>query len=255
MFKNTINKAFQKEFDQIIWKIEIDTQRQWTAVETRDPDSTIPTFHLLDFSGKEQAVAFTPNEKRWTMDSVQDGKVILKMLGDTQPVQEGIIVLDCSGRDHVLMPVWTSYAYILHEVHNGYLEMRPRGISQGMSTYLSLDSLTIVSTSQVQQKLSAPPFHISFPIPCPKVPVFLPSEDIHDQLWVSPIDDRLIWCYHHLAEGKYTLILGLSDDKALLDRQVIFAHLPKMLPQPYFQVGHQLFFLSYNKREIISYLV
>jgi hypothetical protein len=49
--------------------------------------------------------------------------------------------------------------------------------------------------------------------------------------------------------------LATSNLNQILDQQVILKDMEKMIPQPYFQLGNQVFFMSFNKREIVSYLV
>jgi len=54
---------------------------------------------------------------------------------------------------------------------------------------------------------------------------------------------------------KYTIRLLLSDKKQVLDETLIISDLDLKLVQIYFQIGCQIFLLTHNKQEFVSYLV
>lgn len=254
MNKITINKAFEKYFDQIIWKIEVDSAHRLIAVETRDTESTLPSFHLLDFEGHTLGQPFCPAEKEWTMDSVHNNMLILKHLGDATPVKEGIKIAGLIGGQDKIDEIWTSYEYTLGDVYDGYISLKHRTVSHGRATFLCLDTWQV--SEAINEEYLVPPLnHVSFPISYPSCPPFLASQNVEGQLWLNSIGPNYIWSYHINRGGFYDLMLGVSDQYQLLSERVILSDMSKMVLQPYFQIEHQLFFLSYNKREIVSYLV
>jgi len=68
-------------------------------------------------------------------------------------------------------------------------------------------------------------------------------------------EDKFLWTYHRQEKDKYQLILCIADESNILHTEIMMEDMPKMIPQPYFQIGNQLFLLSYNKQEIVSYLL
>lgn len=188
------------------------------------------------------------------MDSVQNRMLILKRLGERTPVTEGVKVIGLTASQDKLEEIWTSYEYALVDVYNRYIAMRHRTVSHGEVVFLCLDTWQVVR--QVDDACLVPPVnHVSFPISYPSCPPFLDNHHVEGQLWLNSIEANYIWSYHVNRSGVYDLVLSVSDRYQLLSKQVILSGMTKMVPQPYFQVGRQLFFLSYNKREIVSYLV
>lgn len=188
------------------------------------------------------------------MDSVHNSKLILKHLGDATPVKEGIKIAGPIEGQGKIDEIWTSYEYTLGDVYDGYISLKHRTVSHGRATFLCLDTWQV--SGEIDGDCLVPPLnHVSFPISYPSCPPFLDNQNVEGQLWLNNIGPNYIWSYHVNRGGGYDLILGVSDQYQLLAEQVILSGMSKMVPQPYFQVERQLFFLSYNKREIVSYLV
>ena len=93
MNKYTIKKLFEKSFPFPVWKIEVDSIRQNIAVESRDPNSTLPTYTIYSFEGHTLLDNYLINEKEWTIASIQGDYLILKKYGTSSPVQSGIRII------------------------------------------------------------------------------------------------------------------------------------------------------------------
>lgn len=252
MFKNTINKVFQKEFPYNIWKIEVDTFRHYLGIEIRDEQTMIPQYTVLDLDGKIVLENYSPSEKDWMMEGIQKGFVILKKVGENTPIKAGISVVHSnSGQE-----VFTTYEYQLLDVYEDYIKVRNRSVLSGHEQFMRIEDGSVHSQLDSQGILLSPN-DLVFPIVYDRRPTFLAEENITDALWLSKADaERYLWCYHDQHKsGNYLLILTLSDLNQVLHQEVILDNMEKMIPQPYFQVGQQLFFLSQNKQEIVSYLV
>ena len=249
MTKYTIKKVFEKAFPTNIWKIEIDTLQSLIAVETRDQESTVASFLAFDFAGNCLMSPCKADGKEWTLDSVQNGHLVLKRIGEHTPIQEGIQIIRI--RDNEV--VFNSYEFVLLDVYHGFVHARHRSISSGESIVVNLITGTYAPASD--QQFDYAPNKLQYPIPYPKKPKFLQDEGLTGPLWLSKCGENYLWCYHQEHNGQFDLILSTSDLNQLLDKQVILQQMDKMIPQPYFQIGNQIFFMSYNKQEIVSYLV
>lgn len=249
MTKDTINKVFQKAFHSNIWKIEIDSEQSLIATETRDTDTTNPSFYVFDFLGNDRMSPLETNEKEWTLDSIQNGHIVLKCVGEHTPVQEGVQIIRAEDQ-HV---VYFSHQQVLVDTFKNFIVVRHRNIVSGGLLRIDLSS---GKTSPYEKSAAILPHNaVRYPVSYPKTPPFLKEDTITRPLWLAKTNDRFIWCHHHRVANTFNLILTLTDLNHILDQQVILSEMEKMIPQPYFQLGNQIFFMSFNKREIMSFLV
>ncbi|GHE23227.1 hypothetical protein [Sphingobacterium griseoflavum] len=249
MTKYTIYKAFEKKFPSPIWKIVVDGQTKQVGIETRDHETTRPTLYVLDFEGETLLNNKLIHEKEWTLEALQHGHVILKRLGDTAPINAGIQLLDLQGNTRYL-----SYDYMWVDTCIDFVKMRPRSIQNGFEEYLDIKS----ATKAIDHDSARDRYNMDLKMPAPftqTLPPHLAHLDYVDRPWISRVGDKLLISYHRKDGDSYQLNLCISCQSKVLHEQTLLQHMPKMIPQPYFQLGHQIFLMSYNKQEIVSYLV
>ena len=249
MTKYTFSKLFSQDFPFIIWKIVADPLAGRLGIELREPERTLPVFYSLDFQGNIIHQAIEVATKEWTLDAIRKDKLILKKVGDYQPVKEGVLVLDNQGNS-----LFNSEEHILLHTHQNYLELRHRSFQSGFEQYVDLTDFRMSS----QKPSLAMPDEPAIEMPIPyygELPDYLKAVTRADGIWLSRWADKFIWTYHRKEKENYALILCLADESELLYSTVLLEDMPKMIPQPYFQIGNQIFLLSYNKQEIVSYLL
>ncbi|MCL7989108.1 hypothetical protein M8998_14260 [Sphingobacterium sp. lm-10] len=251
MLKNTIKKVFQKDFIENIWKIEVNGYRDEIGVEIRDSQTTLPTYHILRFEDGMDLMRYSPEEKDWTMEGLQKDFLILKKVGEQTPTKEGIQVVNIRTET----PVFTSYEYTLLDVCEDYLHVRHRSFTSGGEQLIALTTGEVFPVSDVVLQ-RYPKNRVSFPLAYDKHrPAFLPDHPVCQDLWISKLSEAYLWCYHTQQNNGYDLHIAVSDLEQVHDQVVVQSAIPKMFPQPYFQVGNHLFFMADNKHEIVSYLV
>lgn len=249
MTKDTINKVFQKAFQSNIWKIEMDTEQHQLAIETRDTDTTIPTFYAIDFKGTALMHPLIMEEKEWTLDGIQNGFIVLKCVGEHTPIQEGVQVRRISDGQNT----YFSREHILVDTFAHCIIVRHRNIASGQLWKIALDT---GQSEPFTESETPPTVHtVNYPIPYKDTPAFFENTPFERPLWLSKVENNYLWCYHQVTENGFDLILTKSDLNQILDQQVILSGMEKMIPQPYFQLGNQIFFMTYNKRKIIAFLV
>ncbi|PRD55954.1 hypothetical protein [Sphingobacterium gobiense] len=248
MTKYTTFKAFEKNFPYQIWKIVADASTRQIAVELRDAKSTCAILYVIDFEGKEILKHKQIDEKEWTLEAIQHHTIVLKRVGDTQPVKEGILFLDMQGAPRHL---WQEYTWI--DTYCDVVKVRHRNFQSGFEEYIDIEALKKTSNpGRAQEYCSV----IKMPVPYTGVlPPYLQNAVIQDLPWISRAADRILWSYHTKENELYYLNLSVADKSDLLWTQCLLSDMPKMIPQPYFQIENQLFLMSYNKRKIVSYLV
>lgn len=249
MTKYTFSKLFSQDFPFIIWKIVADPRAKKLGIELRQPDSTLPLYYSIDFKGNIHHEAIEISPKEWTLDAIRGDKLILKKVGDYQPVKEGVMVLDNRGNT-----VFTSEEHILLHSEQDYLTLRHRSFQAGFEQYVNLADFSMSTQKPAPTISEEPTIELPQFYGGPK-PEYLQTVTMVDGLWFSRWEETLVWTYHRQEKEKYQLILCLAAASNLLHTEILMDEMPKMIPQPYFQIGNQIFLLSYNKQEIVSYLL
>ena len=250
MNKYTIIKAFERQFPSKIWKIAIDARGRFIALETRDTDSTAPSIHILDFEGNTQHAPLQIKEKEWTLESIQHNNIILKRVGTQTPIGAGIQIIDFYGQQRYL-----SEQHIWVDTYLDFIKIRHRNFQSGMEEFIRIidaskakgmkpDELSYCQSIQFPLRYSG------------QLPPFLKEIHLIDSPLLNEIsDNRYLWSYHTQEQGFYQLHICISDRFKILERAAILLNMEKMIPQHYFKINNQIFLMSYNKQEIVSYLV
>lgn len=249
MSEYKIHNAFQQEFPSQIWKIVVDGIKQEIAVELRDEETTNPSFFIMDFKGNIVLDSKLIEEKEWTLEALQHQTLILKRVGDTTPIKEGIWLLDKRGDTR-----YVSHEYIWIDTEVDYIKVRHRNIQSGFEEYIDIKE----GKKKLSPGVSIAPSCSAVKMPIPytgALPPYLQDRAPVDIPWVSRANEKLIWTYHSKQKTLYNLNLCIADESNVLYECSPLLNMPKMIPQPYFQIGNQIFLMSYNKREIVSYLV
>lgn len=250
MIKYTINKSFEKVFDDPIWKLEVDSTYNCIAVETRNQETTLPSFSVITFDGDNVLYDFQVESKEWTLEAIQGDYLILKKYGSSSPVQAGIRVIHIPSKECIC----DFMEYVLKEVYQGYIYAIHRSIPAGLNFYINIQTGDI--TNHLSD-ITYPSNEINLPISYQgSLPKFMNEIDYVDQIWLQPlIQDHFLWSYHTGTHSNFNLNLTLSSKNKLFDSKVILKGITKLIPQPYFSVKEHIFFLSSNKKEITTYLV
>ncbi|MBD1426647.1 hypothetical protein [Sphingobacterium arenae] len=248
MTKYTTFKTFEKDFPYQIWKIVADAATQQIAIELRDTESTCAILYIFDFEGNEVLKHKQIDEKEWTLEAIQHHTLILKRVGDTQPVKEGILFIDSGGTPRCL---WQEYTWI--DTYRDTIKVRHRNFQSGFEEYIDIKTLKKTpDTGIIKEYCGA----IKMPVPYSGVlPTYLQHIAIEDRPWISRAENNILWSYHIKENERYNLNLSISNNSKLLMTVCLLSDMPKMIPQPYFQIENQIFLMSYNKRRIVSYLV
>ncbi len=252
MDKYTLKTAFRKSFLGLVWRIEADTDAGLLAIETRDQDTGKPLFSAIDYQTGRSPVYEKPyGDRNWTLAATTDRKLILRAMGQDGPNAAGIACIDAITGNLL----WEQFAYAFVGLAHGRLVVRHRNFAGGYEQHLDpVDgNLTQKKTSPI--KPSAPE------IVLPQryvgdMPPFLKSYSVHGEVFHYPIGERVAWAFHETPpEEGFAVRLVVSEGTQAVAEKVVLSGLTKMIPELFFAIANQLFFLGDNKREIASYLV
>lgn len=251
MTNQTISKAFNILFTHPIWRIEIDAENRLIAVETRNPADTLPYFNVITFEGNYILQDFKAISKEWVLAGIQSQKLILKKISSNSPIDAGIQVIDCYQPQQ--QETWFNYLFL--EMTSGGLLLRPKMVEQGMQFFLNLKTMSIENKKEDSLK----PFdgQIVYPVIYNgQIPEFLTDFVIDNEIWISALDDYFIWAFYEKNnDNHYQIRIVRSTKDRLMESIVAIAHLPLKFFNIYFLVHKQIFLLTDNKREFVSYLV
>lgn len=250
MTKYTINKVFDKTFQNPIWKIEVDTVNHNLAIESRNPIDTRPTFHVLDFDGNIVLNEFIVEEKEWTLEAIQNDFLILKKLGSSTPIQAGIQIVHIPTKSIVANFV----EYELKEVRKDSIVAVHRAIPSGLLFYIEMKSGKV--SNKLENEISFFESNIEYPKPYQgNLPAFMKNITYHGQLWLQSCEDYFIWSFQQKNTNYYEQHLILSSRNQIFKHIIIDNNLSKLILQPYLKVKGYIFFLSDTKQKIVTYLV
>lgn len=251
MANQTISKAFNFIFTYPIWRIEIDAENKLIAVETRNPDDTLPYFNVVTFEGTYVLQDFKAIAKEWVLAGIQYKKLILKKIANNSPIDAGIQVIDCYNPQ--LQETWFNYIFI-GMVDQGVL-IRPKLIAEGFQLFLNLQSMSIESKNEIPFKPYAS--ELVYPIIYNgQIPLFLKDFPIDGEIWINTVNDYFIWAFYEKdRNNRYQIRLVQSTREKLTESIIAVSELELKLFNIYFLIHEQIFLLTDNKREFVSYLV
>jgi hypothetical protein len=251
MTDQTVSKAFNVLFTYPIWRIEIDAENRLIAVETRNPADTLPYFNVISFEGVDVLRDFKAISKEWVLGGIQCQKLILKKISDNSPIDAGVQVIDCYQPQQ--QETWFNYLFL--EMTSGGLLLRPKMVEQGMQLFLDLKTMSIEGKKEGSLK----PFDSQIVYPViynGQTPHFLTDFAIDDEIWINVLDDYFIWAFYEKNnDNHYQIRIVRSTKDRLIESVVAVTQLPLKFFNIYFLVNKQIFLLTDNKREFVSYLV
>lgn len=251
MANQTIEKVFNILFTYPIWRVEVDTENRLIAVETRNPADTLPHFHVITHDGDYVLRDFQAIAKEWVLAGIQCGKMILKKISSTSPIDAGVQVVDCY--DSSEQQTW--FNYILVELIEGGLLVRPKMIEQGVQLFLDLKTLSLADKKEQLVK----PFdnQVVYPIIYHgQLPHFLTDYTPDGDVWINALNDYFIWAFYEKnKDNRYQIRIAKSTRETLVDAVIAVGPLAAKFFNIHFLVNKQIFLLTDNKREFVSYLV
>ena len=251
MDKYTLKTAFKKSFLGMVWRIEADTAENLLAVETRDKDTGQPAFSAFDYRTATSFVHEKPyGDRNWALAGVTGRKLIARAFGQNSPEGAGIACIDADSGELL----WEQFNYVLLRVSNQQLTVRHRTFAGGYEQYLDPTTGNLTQFNKIADKPNGA--DIVLPQRYERgVPELLAGYAIHGDLFYGQIGSRQVWAFHEVTREAYQVRLVITSDLTLLADRVILPELTRMTPELFFVIGQQLFIISDNKREIVSYLV
>ncbi len=236
----------------MVWRIEADTARNLLAVETRNTETGKPLFSAFDSRTGVSFIHEKPyGDRNWALAGTADRKLVIRSYGQNSPEGAGIACIDANN-GHVL---WEQFHYVLVGMAGTRLAVRHRNLAGGYEQHLDLATGDLVKTGTTAGHPEEAP-QVVIPLRYAYgIPDSLANYPAHGDIFYCEIGSRQVWAFHEAIQDMYRVRIVISSGLTIVADRVVLPDLVKMLPELFFVIGNQLFIVSDNKQEIVSYLV
>ncbi len=252
MDKYTLKTIFAKSFSGVIWRIEADTAAKTLAIESRSPEGGLPAFSVIRYTdGYSWVHERAYGDRQWTMAGIAEGCLLLRAMGQREPNAPGIACLSCTSGE----TRWENFSHTFMAMQAGSIYARPRNIASGYDAYLDILTGQAMDSPHTVTK---PPSQseILLPTPTTNLPdAIATSHCVVGTVFHFPFGDKDGWAFHVRQDDGFAVKLFITQQLDLLETRTLMTGLEKMVPEIFFVIDRQLFFIGGNKQEIVSYLV
>jgi len=249
-----MTKAFSHVFNGTIWRMDILEHASLMAFEWRDT-AGIPHFSVLHYhDGQLLCDGQTYGDRWWMLAGITAQHILLHQYArPEQAMTRGLVAISI----HSGTVVWERFDVQFQEITPDGIVVKSSLLTRPTALLLdehtgSIKKPSISLTDLPPQKRNiqtASPTLDTPPIQLTKLPVvgpyFFASDGVHS-----------FWAYHQQINDHYQLWLAvINSNHQVIFHQCIVDGLTQLLPETFFLIDRQLFFIRNNKREIVSYFV
>ncbi|WP_134090892.1 DUF4905 domain-containing protein [Olivibacter sp. XZL3] len=247
-----MTKAFSHIYDGSIWKMDIQEAAGLFAIEWRDQEGS-PYFSVIHYpSGRVLSDHIQYGDRWWTLAAVSDKQLLLQHYPQPEQGQtQGLIAIDV----HTKEVLWEQF-----NVH--FIELTKEGIAVKQA-FSNINKVNLLETSSGQllqhnlslETLTALPRTVRSASAVTTAPTVPLTSDLVGPYFYLEQDGKELWGYHEKKDAHFRLMLAVVQNGLILHQSCLVDQLRYLLPEVFFVVNQQLFFIRNNKREIVSYFV
>ncbi|MEH6305880.1 DUF4905 domain-containing protein [Olivibacter sp. CPCC 100613] len=247
-----MTEVFAHKYDGAIWKMELNETAALLAIEWRDQDG-LPYFSVIHYpSGRLLADRIQYGDRWWTLAGVHHHQLLLQHypqpnIGQTQ----GLVAIDIDSEK----VSWELFNVQFIELVQEGIAVKQRFDNVQTVSLVDPSSGSMLKDRQLLNEL-APLFrNIRSAAPAPPSSLFPFTSTQVGPYFFLENKEKEFWAYHEKNGDKLRVILTIVQAGVIQHRECIIDHLDYLLPEVFFMVDQQLFFVRNNKREIVSYFV
>lgn len=247
-----MTKAFSYLYEGTIWKIDIHELSGMLAIEWRDQDG-LPYFSVIHYrSGRLLSDHIHYGDRWWTLAAVNANQLFLQHYPQPNQGQtQGLVAIDI----HSKQVTWEQFNLQFVELTQEGIAVKQRFSDTNAVSLLEPLAGSILENHTLLNKLSPLPRNIRSASPVHRTPPLPITSTLVGPYFFLETDGKELWAYHERKEDKLQLILTVIQEHNVQFKECIVDRLDHLLPEVFFMVGQQLFFVTNNKREIVSYFV
>lgn len=248
-----MKRAFAQYFEGTIWKMDIHEAAQLLAIEWRTKEGD-PYFSVIHYpSGSLKLEKMSYGDRWWTLATVTSKHLLLQHYPNPSSAQTQALVA-INLEEHNI--AWERF-------NIQFQELVKEGLAVNVSTFTNnnisvLDESTgeALLTTNSLNTLSPLQRTIKSPLPTHLTPIV----NINDHPIVGPYflldeGETSYWAYHEQTQKGLKLMLTILKNNQIHFNLCLEDNLEYLLPEVFFMIGQQLFFIRNNKQEIVSYFV
>jgi len=248
-----MTRSFSHQFEGRIWKMDIHEETGLLGIEWRTEEG-VPHFSVIHYPDGNLLLAdFSYGDRWWTLAGITAESLLLQHF--PQPNQahtRGLVAIDILQQKIRWERFDLQFVEVVQEgiaVQPGYLEPHQVMVftdqdNKPLFQTISLDQLTPLSRG------------IQSAQPTDAVPATMLSENpVVGPYFYLPHQGKELWAYHEADGPSFKLMLAILENGRIVYQDCLADKLSYLLPEVFFTIGQQLFFIRNNKQEIVSYFV
>lgn len=248
-----MTEAFSHIYDGTIWKMDIHEAAGLLAIEWRDQNG-LPYFSVIHYpSGRLLSDYIQYGDRWWTLAAISDDLLLVQHYPQANQGQtQALVAIDI----HSKQVLWEQFNVQLVELVDDGIAVKQRFATGNNTVALLAPS----SGDVIKHKVTLAELHpltrnLRAPAPSQKTPFPSLTKTLVGPYFFLEIDDKELWAYHEQHNGTLRLMLAVIQNGQILANRCIIDQLEHLLPEVFFMIGQQMFFVRNNKREIVSYFV
>jgi len=247
-----ISNAFSQKINSLIWRIQINEENGYLAIESREQESQKVYFSVLNikngsFLFKEKSFAEPLNANLVFLD---EDSLILKLNQNTSsPECIGIIAVDLNSADIL----WEKYNLSLEEVTRYGIRVYDYKIYPRSFFWINHKNAEKLPNPEQPQYINS---LLQFPqlVYDYEIPKTINHYPIIGGVFSLNTGDIQIICFHEKFEENLQQKIVFYQDSNILLEDILIKNIQKLQPESFFMFDKQVFYIR-NKDEIVSYFV
>jgi len=247
-----IGKAFSQKINGLIWRLQINEENGYLAIESREQESKKVFFSVLNienglFLFKEKSFADPLNANLVFL--AKDSLVLKLNQNSSSPECVGIIAVDVNSADIL----WEKYNWGLEEITSYGIQVYDLKIYP--KSFFWIDHKNVAKLPNPEQA-HRPTSLIQFPelVYDYQIPISINHHPIIGGVFSLNTGDIQIICFHEKLEDNLQQKIVIYQGNNILLQDILIKNIQKLQPESFFMFNKQVFYIR-NKDEIVSYFV
>lgn len=247
-----LKQVFAQKINGLIWRIQIQEENNYLAIESRNVDTKKVLFSVLNYETgriffKDEPFAEPMNTH---LAFLSEDTLLLKLNEHVDsPESSGLISIELN----TAKILWEKYNVNIQQVTDYGIQIFDTKISPRRYYWINhLNTSILPEPSQISLNSNSilfPEINNEY-----SFPNFIEHGTIEGGVAELKIDGFQIICFHEKIEGKLQQKLLMYQNNKILHEDILISNIQKLQPESFFVLKKQLFYIR-NKDEIVSYFV
>jgi hypothetical protein len=247
-----IRKAFSQKINGLIWRLQINEENGFMAIESREQESQKVYFSVLNikngsFLFKEKSFAEPLNANLVFL--AKDSLILKLNQNSSSPECVGIIAVDVNSGNIL----WEKYNLSLEEITSYGIRVYDFKIYPRSFFWINHKNAAKLPNPEYPHNITS---LLQFPelIYDFEIPNSINHYPIIGGVFSLNTGDIQIICFHEKFEENLQQKIVIYQDNNILFQDILIKNIQKLQPESFFMFNKQVFYIR-NKDEIVSYFV